>query len=248
MKKARWISLARCSWRSAAPFSVIESASDGLTRQVRELVSTTWIRYSWKNLSSVPPGPKKVPKSCSATSAGALGLMQVMPGTAKLMAGELGIAYEPGKLTGDWAYNARLGAGYLARLIAEFGDVPVLVAAGYNAGPGRPRRWIEELGDPRAGDDATLVDWIEHIPFTETRNYVMRVGESLPVYRARLAGKTEPIRLSEELGMRYAFVTRSRQSVKSPASTTITAPIATFVRSVSPNTVIPIAAAQTSWR
>jgi len=134
--------------------------------------------------------------------AGARGLMQVMPGTAKLMAGELGIGYDHGKLTGDWAYNARLGAGYLARLIEEFGDVPVLVAAGYNAGPGRPRRWVEDLGDPRAGDDATLVDWIEHIPFTETRNYVMRVGESLPVYRARLGRPDAVPRLAAEMAGR----------------------------------------------
>ena len=133
--------------------------------------------------------------------AGARGLMQVMPGTAELMARELGIAYEAGKLTGDWRYNARLGSAYLARLAAEFGDVPALVAAGYNAGPGRPRRWIEELGDPR-GADVDVIDWIEHIPFTETRNYVMRVGESLPVYRARLGRADAVPRLAAEMAGR----------------------------------------------
>ncbi|TNF64523.1 MAG: lytic transglycosylase domain-containing protein, partial [Rhodobacteraceae bacterium] len=129
---------------------------------------------------------------------GALGLMQVMPGTAKMMAGKLGLAYEPGRLTADPDYNARLGSAYLAELVAEFGPVPVLVAAGYNAGPGRPRRWIGELGDPRGGT-VDVIDWIESIPFTETRNYVMRVAESLPVYRARLGRPDAVPRLSQEL-------------------------------------------------
>lgn len=130
--------------------------------------------------------------------AGARGLMQVMPRTAELMAREIGVGYEAGRLTQDWQYNAQLGAAYLARLVAEFGDVPVLVAAGYNAGPGRPRRWVEQFGDPRQAD-VDVVDWIEHIPFSETRNYVMRVGESLPVYRARL-GKADAVpRLAAEM-------------------------------------------------
>lgn len=132
------------------------------------------------------------------SSAGARGLMQVMPGTAKLMAGRLGLSYEDRRLTSDWEYNARLGTAYLAQLIEEFGPTAVLVAAGYNAGPGRPRRWVEELGDPRHAD-TDIVDWIEHIPFRETQNYVMRVAESLPIYRARLAGQAGALRLTEEL-------------------------------------------------
>lgn len=132
------------------------------------------------------------------SGAGAQGLMQVMPATAKLMADKLGVTYEAAKLTTDPGYNARLGAAYLATLRAEFGASPVLVAAGYNAGPGRPRRWVEERGDPRS-PAVDVVDWIEMIPFAETRNYVMRVSESLPVYRARLTGKVAPIRFSDEL-------------------------------------------------
>ncbi|WBL33390.1 lytic transglycosylase domain-containing protein [Sinirhodobacter sp. HNIBRBA609] len=128
--------------------------------------------------------------------AGARGLMQLMPGTAKMMAAQLGLPYEAGRLTSDPTYNARLGGAYLAKLRDEFGASPVLVAAGYNAGPGRPRRWIEERGDPRL-PTADVVDWIEMIPFTETRNYVMRVAESLPVYRARL-GKPA-VKFSDEL-------------------------------------------------
>lgn len=130
--------------------------------------------------------------------AGARGLMQLMPGTAELMAREMGLPYSRDRLTSDPAYNARLGAGYLARLIAEFGDAPVLVAAGYNAGPGRPRDWVEALGDPRLpGVDA--VDWVEHVPFAETRNYIMRVLESLVIYRARLDGAAAAPRLTQLL-------------------------------------------------
>lgn len=132
------------------------------------------------------------------SGAGARGLMQVMPGTARAMAGKLDIAYSEGALTRDPEYNARLGGAYLAHLIEEFGPNPVLVAAAYNAGPSRAHRWVSERGDPRsAGVD--VVDWIEMIPFRETRNYVMRVTESLAVYRARMSGQTEPPHLSDEL-------------------------------------------------
>ncbi len=132
------------------------------------------------------------------SSAGARGLMQVMPGTAQDMARALGVGYDRARLTTDPAYNARLGAGYLRRLIDEFGAQWILVAAGYNAGPGRPRAWVADRGHP-ASESVDAVDWIEMIPFTETRNYVMRVTESLPVYRARLSGQVEPIRFSAEL-------------------------------------------------
>lgn len=133
--------------------------------------------------------------------AGAQGLMQVMPGTARMMAAKLGEPAQVEKLTSDWRYNVRMGSTYLAHLQEEFGNSTVLVAAGYNAGPRRPRDWITALGDPRApGVDA--VDWIEHVPFTETRNYIMRVMEAIPIYRARLAGAPVPLRLSEELKAR----------------------------------------------
>lgn len=132
------------------------------------------------------------------SSAGAMGLMQVMPGTAKMMAAKAGLAYERSRLTGDWRYNVALGSAYLEGLIAEFGTSPVLVAAGYNAGPGRPRGWIADFGDPRS-DRVDVVDWIEHIPFRETQNYVMRVSESLPIYRARITGKTGPLAFTDEL-------------------------------------------------
>lgn len=120
--------------------------------------------------------------------ADARGLMQLLPATARRMAAQLGEAFEEGRLLSDPAQNARLGAAYLALLIDEFGPGLALVAAGYNAGPGRPRAWIGTLGDPRTMDADALIDWVERVPFAETRNYIMRVTESLIVYRARLGG------------------------------------------------------------
>lgn len=138
------------------------------------------------------------------SGAGARGLMQVMPATAKIVATGLGIlsAHDTGRLTREWDYNAKLGANYLATLAGDFTGNIVMMSAGYNAGPGRPSRWMELYGDPRRAepkDDAEIVDWIEMIPFDETRNYVMRVTESLPVYRARLGKDPLPIPFSREL-------------------------------------------------
>lgn len=123
---------------------------------------------------------------------GALGLMQLMPATAQEVAGFLDLPYSKARLTSDWTYNAQLGSKYLSVLQDQFGFSPVQIAAGYNAGPSRPWSWMDQRGDPRIGE-ADVVDWIEHIPFRETRNYVMRVTESIPVYRARLTGQTGPI-------------------------------------------------------
>ncbi len=128
--------------------------------------------------------------------AGAVGLMQVMPRTAKAMSEALGMEYSKSRLFEDWRYNVRIGAAYLARMEEEFGPNPILIAGAYNAGPGRVKKWIQAFGDPRT-DAIGWVDWIEHIPFRETRNYVMRVAESLPVYRARLAGR--PVKLVRDM-------------------------------------------------
>lgn len=137
----------------------------------------------------------------AVSGAGARGLMQLMPATAQSMAKKLGVSYTRARLTADPVYNAALGSAYLAQLIEEFGDNVVLVSVGYNAGPSRARAWITEYGDPR-DPDVDVVDWIETIPFRETRNYVMRVAESIPVYRARLSGKIEPITLLSDLKKR----------------------------------------------
>lgn len=118
--------------------------------------------------------------------AGALGLMQLLPGTAKGVASKEGLPYTRARLTEDPDFNLRLGQRYLADLIVRFrGNVPMALA-GYNAGPGRVDRWIRDYGDPRS-PNVDQIDWIERIPFNETRNYVQRITENVPVYQQRLA-------------------------------------------------------------
>ena len=124
--------------------------------------------------------------------------MQVMPETGKMMAAKVGVGFDRSKLGSDFDYNAQLGAAYLEGLVAEFGSSPLLVATGYNAGPGRSRKWMGLFGDPRQkGVDP--IDWIEAIPFRETQTYVMRVAESLPIYRARLTGQVGPVAFTDLL-------------------------------------------------
>ncbi len=132
------------------------------------------------------------------SEADARGMMQVLPGTAKDMAQDIGIPYDRERLTKEPAYNLVIGSAYLEYLIREFGPGVALVAAGYNAGPRRVQGWMDRLGDPR-GHREDVIDWIEHIPFRETRNYVMRVAESVMVYRARLNGGPVPIEMSKLL-------------------------------------------------
>jgi soluble lytic murein transglycosylase len=134
----------------------------------------------------------------AVSPAGARGLMQLMPATAREVADRLGLDYDLAALTADESYNATLGTAYLARMLAAYDGSYILAAAAYNAGPGRVREWIAAYGDPRA-PEADAVRWIESIPFEETRNYVMRVLEGLHVYRARLAGETPPIRLAADI-------------------------------------------------
>ena len=128
---------------------------------------------------------------------GARGMMQLMPETARVVARHIGESYQPGMLD-DADYNMRLGASYLGQLINSFSGSYVMATAAYNAGPGRPADWAGYCGDPRGGT-VDPVDFIECIPFSETRNYVMRVLESTEVYRARLNGGAAPITLSADL-------------------------------------------------
>ncbi|MEM6897307.1 MAG: transglycosylase SLT domain-containing protein, partial [Pseudomonadota bacterium] len=133
-----------------------------------------------------------------SSGVGARGLMQLMVPTAREMSGDLGVTFSEGRLLSDPDYNARLGMTYIAELMTRYGDSPVLISVAYNAGPSRADRWIANYGDPRS-TRVDLVDWIENIPFRETRNYVMRVTESLPIYRARLSGEVGPIGLLDDL-------------------------------------------------
>ena len=120
----------------------------------------------------------------AASPVGARGLMQLMPATAAAVAKRLSIPASVPALTADPAYNMRLGTAYLQGLLDEFGGALPLALAGYNAGPHRVRSWLAANGDPVAGG-VDMVDWIEMIPFNETRNYVQRVIENVVIYRAQ---------------------------------------------------------------
>lgn len=120
------------------------------------------------------------------STANARGLLQLMPGTAKGVASRYGLAYSQDRLTSDAAYNATLGAHYLGEQIDSFGGSYILTFIAYNAGPRRVPEWLGRYGDPRGKPIDEIVDWIERIPFQETRNYVQRVMENYQVYKSRL--------------------------------------------------------------
>lgn len=116
----------------------------------------------------------------AVSHAGARGLMQLMPGTAREQAGKMGYGYDFSRLTSDPAYNVMLGSAYFQRLLNMWGGNVPLAVASYNAGAGNVRKWIRTYGDPRGNVD--VLKWIEAIPFMETRGYVQRVIENSVVY------------------------------------------------------------------
>ena len=126
----------------------------------------------------------------AASPAGARGLMQLMPATAATVARQLGEPASLSALTADPGYNMRLGTAYLQGLLLRFSGAMPYAIAGYNAGPSRVLDWLASNGDPQAGGP-DMIDWIELIPFNETRNYVQRVIENVVIYRARL-GSSAP--------------------------------------------------------
>lgn len=127
------------------------------------------------------------PKAMS--SAGARGLMQLMPATAKRTAKRFGVGFDLDRLIQDPSYNAKIGAAHLGELMEDWKGSHILAFASYNAGGGNVMKWVKAYGDPRKPHVDTI-DWIERIPFYETRNYVQRVMENLAVYRYRLKGGT----------------------------------------------------------
>jgi soluble lytic murein transglycosylase len=131
------------------------------------------------------------------SGADARGMMQLLPSTASIVARKIGVSYSPSMLY-EADYNMRLGSAFLGQLVDRFSGSYVMAAAGYNAGPGRPTQWTAWCGDPRGGTQDPL-DFIECIPFSETRNYVMRVLENMQVYRAKMAGGSARITLSSDL-------------------------------------------------
>ena len=126
----------------------------------------------------------------AASGAGAHGLMQLLPGTARDAAKRAGVAFDEHRYFADPQFNLQLGGAYLGQLLADLGGDMTLTLAAYNAGPGRVQQWLQLYGDPRRGQ-TDMADWVERIPFDETHDYVQRVSEALTVYRARLAGEGE---------------------------------------------------------
>ncbi len=134
------------------------------------------------------------PKAVS--SAGAMGLMQMIASTARRTAQRVGVGFDAGRMTTDPVFNAQLGAAHLGDLLKEQRNSLILTFAAYNAGGRRVKEWIAAYGDPRE-PQVDPIDWIERIPIAETRNYVQRVLENYTVYRARLAG--DPSKAAEPL-------------------------------------------------
>jgi len=130
--------------------------------------------------------------------AGARGIMQLMPRTARGVARSSGIRYSRNRLTSDPVYNVRLGSRYLRDMLSKFEGSYILAIAAYNAGPHAVSRWVRQNGDPRNGVDDPI-DWIELIPYQETRTYVQRVLGNLQVFRNRLQPGRMAVTLDRDL-------------------------------------------------
>jgi soluble lytic murein transglycosylase len=128
----------------------------------------------------------------AVSSAGARGLMQLMPATAKRTAQRFGVGFDLERLVRDPSYNAKLGSAHLGELMDDWKGSHILAFASYNAGGGNVKKWVDAYGDPRKSH-IDVVDWVERIPFYETRNYVQRVMENLLVYRQRLNEGNAPV-------------------------------------------------------
>ena len=138
----------------------------------------------------------------AVSSVGAKGLMQLMPATAAQLAKALKVAFRKkdnlaAQLTNNPALNVKLGSAYVGDLLNDFNGSYLLAAAAYNAGPGRVRHWIKDMGDPRT-QDVDAVDWVESIPYYETRDYVQRVLEATQIYRRKL-GSSNHSQLDRDL-------------------------------------------------
>jgi soluble lytic murein transglycosylase len=129
--------------------------------------------------------------------ANARGMMQFLPATGRGVARQLGMPFSEDRLY-DPDFNMTLGSFHLGDLMGNFGGSMLLTTVAYNAGPARPPQWVARCGDPRGGT-VDPIDFIECAPFTETRNYMMRVMENMSIYKARLNGGTAPLTLSQDI-------------------------------------------------
>ncbi len=157
-----------------------------------------------------------------ASPAKAVGLMQVTPSAGRDTAKRFGVGYDWKRLVSDSAYNTQLGAGELSALLKDYRGSFVLSFAGYNAGRGRVQQWVAQHGDPR-DPNVDAVDWVERIPFSETRNYVQRVMENLQVYRYRFGANIATI----EPNLHRVATVEARSQ---PAVIAVAAPVGTEER------------------
>lgn len=161
-------------------------------------------------LRFTPPAPEKAMvmavtrqesqlNRMAKSSAGAVGMMQLMPATAKATARKMKIRYNYNRLY-DKDYNMALGSFYLNEKIDNYVGSYILAAAAYNGGSGNVNSWIKRFGDPRKLDNLyDVIDWTEQIPFSETRNYVQRILENAQIYRARLNGGKHKLQIIQDL-------------------------------------------------
>lgn len=182
------ILIADAAEKRGMPLDLFNFPKDGLPTDKLASVDTAAVYAITKQESHF--------KVDAISSSGALGLMQLMPGTAKETAKKAGVEYSNKRLTSDAAYNALLGSTYLAAQLNRFDGSLVLAAAAYNAGGGNASKWVKAFGDPRS-DTVDPVIWVELIPFQETRQYVKRVLGNYVVYQARLG--------HDEVGIKQAL-------------------------------------------
>jgi soluble lytic murein transglycosylase len=147
------------------------------------------------------------------SSANAVGLMQVTPEAGRDTAKRFGVGYDWDRMVSDPVYNTQMGAAELSALLQEYKGSLIMTFAGYNAGRGRVRDWVKQYGDPR-DPNVDAVDWVERIPFSETRNYVQRVMENLQVYRVRFDAGASAV---SKLDQHPQTVTRAANSGTPPA-------------------------------
>jgi soluble lytic murein transglycosylase len=157
--------------------------------------------------------------------------MQLMPDTARDMARELGLAYDEARLLNDGDYNKRLGTAYLNKMLDRYDGHQALALAAYNAGPGRVDEWLQRHGDPRSGELSTH-EWVERIPFTETREYTRKI------LRLEAASRQpEPVAMQEPLAVHQAFKSAPAAvalSLVTPLDFEQRARSEAFVRTISP--------------
>ena len=151
---------------------------------------------------------------------GASGLMQLMPGTARMVARQYKVRYRRSQLTRDPSYNVMLGAAFLSDLLEKYDGSYVLSLVAYNAGGSRAVKWMEQFGDPRK-PEIDAIDWVERIPFTETRNYVKKILTTAQIYRARLNGPQDALRLIHDLNR--TRVASEPEAVTGPGATAVAA-------------------------